>query len=366
MNENKRKVIWLLVFGMFVCVLCIQPVVAEDEDPEEDSGNNLSLPVIWSDGITKPLRGTLGEPNCIGDLWYVWYEVIDGNVVERVCNPLDQVNCPPNDVNWVEVYPQRDPNNNWQAESLTLIPGTPLKVDLIDWGDNLEAKDWTDKAIIRTETVLYQDISAAPMTGYEMIWLQGLGVDEVWGTTLNTYQSDLATVYSGCARLTIQQLLVYPYDVNHAPIPNEELGLVWDVNHWDGDVNTIGVTYLNSVVWVPSEGQDYASYSSEVNVKGKIIYGYNWNTRKQASGPGNYRITFSLDGSNPDIALNTVFDPEVTHIVLVEEDPDGGSEAHNTTGGGEAVIDYGNNLTYIDVTLVPRRGGGGPGGGKEE
>lgn len=365
MKAKKREVVWLLVFGMLLSVLCIQPAVGEEEEPE-DSGNNLSLPVIWSDDVNKPLRGTLGEPSCVGDFWYVWYEVIDGNVVEMVCNPVDQADCPPAGVDAVKVYPQRDPNNDWQAESLTLIPGTDpvLKVSLIDWGDNLEAKDWTDKAIIRTETVLYQDISLAPMTGYEMIWLEGLGTDEVWGTTLATYQSDLATVYSGCARLTIQELLVYPYDVNHAPIPNEELGLVWDVNHWDGD--GIGATYLNSVVWNPSEGQDYASYSSEVNVKGKVIYGYNWNTRKQADGPGHYRITFSLDDSNPEITLNTVFDPAVTQILLAEEDPNAGSENHNTTGGGEAVIDYVNNLTYIDVTLVPRRGGGGPGGGGEE
>jgi hypothetical protein len=139
-------------------------------------------------------------------------------------------------------------------------------VTFVDWGDNLEAKDWYYRSIIRTETVLYQDISALPMTAYEMIWLEGLGVDEVWGSTLNTYDSNDATVYTGCARLTIQQLELDEgesvYEIVQCgvddegepiycrvPIDNSVLGLTWNTatSEWEGDI--IGTTHFNSVVW---------------------------------------------------------------------------------------------------------------------
>ncbi|MCJ7692426.1 MAG: hypothetical protein MUO22_03290, partial [Sedimentisphaerales bacterium] len=62
-----------------------------------------------------------------------------------------------------------------------------------------------------------------------------------------------------------------------------------------------------------------------------------------------------MDDSNPDIQLNTVFD--TTEIMLVEEDPDSGDETSNETGGGIGVIDSVNNLTYIDVELLSKKGG---------
>jgi hypothetical protein len=367
MKMSKMNIMCFLLVGMFVVGFsCSQQVFAEDEE----GGNNLSLPVIWADGVTKVLRGTPGDTNSAGDYWMLWYEEdVNGDPVEMTCHPADG-DCPePLPAGAVEVYPQRDPLNDWQADSLLLDPAVdpPVDVTFVDWGDNLEAKNWYYRSIIRTETVLYQDISALPMTAYEMIWLEGLGVDEVWGSTLNTYDSNDATVYTGCARLTIQQLLVEPYqdtpDANHVPIPNSELGLTWNAatSEWEGD--NIGVTYFNSVVWEATGSQDYEVYSAEINVKGKVIYGYNWNTRVLSDGPGHYRITFSMDNSNPDIQLNTVFD--TTQVLLVEEDPDGGDEANNETGGGIGVIDYDNDLTYIDVLLLPKKGGGG-GGNKPE
>ena len=100
-------------------------------------------------------------------------------------------------------------------------------------------------------------------------------------------------------------------------------------------------------------------YSAEINVGGKVIYGYNWAVRHVNTGPGPYRITFSLD-SLPD--LNTYFTP-MTYVkpsdeVVTESDDDGGD-----TGGGVAYIDVENNLTYIDINIVPKETGGGGGGG---
>ena len=215
MKMNKMNIMCLLLAGMFVASLCCsQQVFAEDEE----GGNNLSLPVIWSDNVEKVLRGTPGDPNSDGDYWMVWYEMAaDGNEVEMTCHPAEGDCSDPLPVGAVEVYVQRDPLNDWQAQSLLLDPADPetLPVDVtyVDWGDNLEAKDWYYKSIIRTETILHKDISADPMLGYEMIRLEGLGIGEVWGTTLNIYDSNDATVYTGCARLTIQGLSVDPYEI---------------------------------------------------------------------------------------------------------------------------------------------------------
>jgi hypothetical protein len=384
MEMNKMNIMCFLLVGMFVVGFsCSQQVFAEDEE----GGNNLSLPVIWADGVTKVLRGTPGDTNSAGDYWMLWYEYdVNGDPVEMTCHPADG-DCPdPLPTGAVEVYPQRDPLNDWQADSLLLTPGVdpPVDVDFVDWGDNLEAKNWYYRAIIRTETILHKDISDALMTGYEMIWLEGLGVDEVWGSTLNTYESDDATVYTGCARLTIQQLLVDPYEMVtlerpaldengdpkldddgnpimeeydvRVPIDNTVLGLTWNptASEWEGTI--VGATHFNSVVWEATGSQDYEVYSAEINVKGKVIYGYNWNTRVLSDGPGYYRITFSMDDSNPDIDLNAVFD--TTEVMLTEE-VDGGDEANNETGGGIAVIDYDSDLSYIDVELLPKKGGGG-------
>jgi hypothetical protein len=383
MEMSKINIMCLLLVGMFVVSLCCsQQVFAEDEE----GGNNLSLPVIWADGVEKVLRGIpgVGNETSDGDFWYVWHEVIDGNDVEVTCHPAEG-DCPdtlPADA--VPVYPQRDLGNTWQADSLLLDPAVdpPVDVTFVDWGDNLEAKDWYYKSIIRTETILHQDISAAPMTGYEMIWLEGLGVDEVWGSTLNTYESIDATVYTGCARLTIQRLEldegeevyeIVECGVNEegepvycrVPIDNLRLGLTWNpvTSEWEqaeDPIIGIGTTHFNSVVWEATGSQDYEVYSAEINVKGKVIYGYNWNTRVLSDGPGYYRITFSMDGNGNDgaIQLNTVFD---TTEVLLTEEVDGGDEANNETGGGIAVIDHGNDLTYIDVLLKQKKGGGGGG-----
>ena len=95
---------------------------------------------------------------------------------------------------------------------------------------------------------------------------------------------------------------------------------------------------------------------------------------------GDYRITFSLDEtcgtdtSGATVTLNTFFeaasgdDPGTRILLPVEEDVTGGEiviaeEENNPTVGAEAVLDFINNLTYIDVRIL-ERGGGGGGGGK--
>ena len=86
-------------------------------------------------------------------------------------------------------------------------------------------------------------------------------------------------------------------------------------------------------------------------------------------------MTFSFDEScgadesGSPVYLNTYFDGKddngayITHILLPEEEEppeaevESGDETNNETGGGVAVIDRENNLTYMDVRILERTGG---------
>lgn len=130
---------------------------------------------------------------------------------------------------------------------------------------------------------------------------------------------------------------------------------------------------FNGSVHEGGDGPGY--YSAEINVKGKIIYGYTWNVRTLNDNTpvppaiiptpaGDYRITFSFDNNVVGLPLNTFFTPstqivvpletEVLTEVLAAEADDSGDE-----GGGTAILDFTNNLTYIDVRILERGGGGG-------
>jgi hypothetical protein len=315
------------------------------ESPEEEAaGNNLSYPVIWSEGISKTLRGTYGEANLIeAEIVYV-----DGE----------------------PVYPQQA-ESTWQAESLD-ASGNPVVVNWIDWGDNLESVDWYTRSMVRTEVVLIKDL-ATPMEQFEMKHISGWGIDELWGTTGEVLDSDQATVYSHGARLTIQKLGVERDD--------EQLDtLIWEPGEgWTEPagtaVNLINEPIYNMAVHEGGDGPGY--YSAEINVKGKVIFGYTWNVRNlndptDGTAAGDYRITFSLDETFDGTDLNTFFEEKVTEILMpIEEEgvaleavtleDEGGSSPE---GGGEAQIDFTNNLTYIDIRILERESGGGGGGGR--
>lgn len=303
--------------------------MAKPGESTEVTGNNLSFPVIWSDGptVTKLLRGTYGVSifngitfEADGDTWYV----------------------------------QGHPENEWQAQSDTAVVGVPVEVSTVDWGDNLEAKAWPAGSQIRVEMVLYKTLTN-PMNAYTMHIQDSTvsGTAEVWGTNTVIYPSYEATIYSGSARLVIQKLS----DRNK---PN--LSATWDPTKsmWVGD--DVGAPIVDVAAWNTVDGP--GGYSAEINVQGKLIYGYNWVTRdKSLYGAGDYRITFVLD-PNSGLPYNTDFDantkilqPAETEVIPLAE-PD--------LSGGTAYIDSEHNLTYIDVALSSEKGnkGGGQGGGQ--
>lgn len=389
----------LAVAGTPILVAAPGGVKGKPGGGEDSAGNNLSFPVIWAEGVEKPLRGEVGmEPLLQGAWWYWWgTEGTDPDVVPLSCppDPDDQTLCvdgnPPG-TGWVKAYLQKDLNNVWQAGSAN-GSASLVYVDWIDWGDNLESVDWYTRSQVRTEVVLFKDLDpATPMTEYEMRHVDGWGINEVHGLAYDPYDQEVlegpgvqATIYSPCARLTIQKLLVEREDPSLANLTwVPEMG-------WMG-ADLIKEPIFNMAVHEAGDGPGY--YSAEINVKGRIIYGYTWNVRRLndmeevppytvPTAAGDYRITFSFDeacGGVSLVSLNTSL-AQAEIIVPTEEELEAAEEVAATTpgypaiqeaddgsdtGGAVAVLDTVNNLTYIDVRINERsagKGGGNKGSG---
>jgi len=368
----------------------------------ETAGNNLSFPVIWAECVQKILPGTPGmTPILNGEWWYSWgSNGADPNITPASCPPdPDESNLvlnpeglsfcddgiensltilagtpdADNPLPLAKAYLQKDPNNVWQAGSADWS-AAPLNVHWIDWGDNLESVDWYTRSQVRTEVVLFQDL-ATPMSEYLMRHTSGWGIDEVHGMEASLEDvpamgsGTQATIYSHCARLTIQKLLVDREDTRLAD-------LIWDPveSNWtepEGYIDDLIRPHIfNGSVHEGGDGPGY--YSAEINVKGRIIYGYTWNVRKlnditgvPATAAGDYRITFSFDETCGTVGLNTYFvdgttqilvplEEEIVEQVVLAESEDSGDE-----GGGKGVLRGDLNLTYMDVRILERGGGGG-------
>jgi len=363
----------------------------------ETAGNNLSYPVLWAEGVTKTLRGTAGVgPLLAGEWWYQWgTNGTDPDVTPAACapdpdndafcddglpgtyGPEPGVPAADNPLPLAKAYVQKDALNEWQAGSMD-VSAERLNVHWIDWGDNLESVDWYTRSQVRTEVVLFQDL-LEPMLEYQMRHTSGWGIDEVHGLAADLDGTALlgpgtsATVYSPCARLTIQKLTVERGE--------PELDrLVWvpTVGWTDPGVEPedvlIRTPIFNKPVYEAGDGPGY--YNAEINVKGRIIYGYTWNVRQlNDDGAGDYRITYSFDQACGTVDLNTFFVDGTTQIIvpLEEEVLAAAAEAESEPGGGAVGVlvpaefdELGNlvggNLTYIDVRILERGGGGGGGG----
>lgn len=310
----------------------------------ETPGNNLSFPVLWSDGVAKVLPGSSGVEKFEGAYWYYWLGA-DGS--ELTCDPTGRTPgyiCPdPLPEAYETVYLQQDANNSWQAASA--IPAAETAITGVDWGDNLEARNWPAGSKIRTEVVLFKTLET-PMTGYTMRHLYGQGTSEMWGTNTVTYDSLEATLYSHCVRYVIQA-------VNRSTAAD----LVWTSdNQWAGP--GAGSVIFSGRTW--NEGSSAATYSAELNIPGKIIYGYNWNTRRLPAG--DYRLTFHLDGDSCapfGVTLNTTFEGATIRLpVEVEAALAAASREAEPSGGGVAAVDAVSELTYIDITLTSKSGSG--------
>jgi len=318
--------------GLLASPLMLSPGMAAEE---ETAGNNLAVPVLWSeDGYTVALRGAMDAPTLTG------------------------ATAPCSEMASTTAALQQEESNTWQADNL-LAAGN--QVTTVDWGDNLESKDWRVGQMLRVETGLYSDVSSAPMTGYEMCYVSGSGQTEKWGAVLGssgdavTYESPEAMVYTAGARLTIQRI-----DADATP--------VWDpVTHqWTGA--GVATPVYNGALHEGTTGGTN-SFGAEINVSGKLVYGFIWQTSGLFNGE--YRLTFSLDdaidafpGSGTSLATASI--RTSTEAATLAMGPGGGMGGGGMGGGGHgggggggedegsgntAVVVPGSELTYIDVAL---------------
>ncbi len=392
----------LLKFTVFFCVLALMvpsASLAKGGKPGEPSaGNNLSYPVIWAEGVAKALPGMPEMvPQLGGAYWYWWgTEGVDPDVVPLSCAPdPDDIAFCDNGITGtvgdipgvgyedalVKAFLQKDFANVWQAGSADWS-AAPVNVHWIDWGDNLESVDWYTRSQVRTEVVLFQDL-VEPMLEYEMRHVDGWGIDEVHGLAADKGNNapmlgpgTRATVYSNCARLTIQKLLVLRDDPLLADlvwVPQEG----WKEPEEYPGLPLINEPIFNKAVYDAGDGPGY--YSAEINVKGRVIYGYTWSVRKlndptgtPPTAAGDYRVTFSFDGTCGTTTLNTYFIDGVTQIMVpletvVEASIEAEVSAEEEPGGGAVAVlvpaqydEFGNliggNLTYIDVRILERGG----------
>lgn len=403
-----------LVAGLVASSLIMAPASSAEEPTTP--GNNLAFPVLWSEADYQlPLRGVPGEPT------------IDGQ----------QLACDEESIGTTENGAiQKDEGNTWQADTL-VAPGN--SVANVDWGDNLEAKDWRVGQVVRVETALYADVSTAPMTGYEMCYISGSGQTEVWGAQVQSggggmdtmrdpmvtsrtgkpdvpgkpknpgegitdpegdvtnepvdestsdqngeassdeqgqsqdgsltemveepkadalveFESTEAMVYSAGARLTIQRI-------------DEGADPTWDATQrrWVG--TGVADPVFNGAVHERTE-EGPGSYGAEINVSGKLVYGYVWRTEGLFNGE--YRVTFSLDGAIGDFPgtgtslAGATIRPSAEEVITAADisalaqgsgsgSGSGGGHGGGTDGeegGNSAVVLDADNLSFIDVALT--------------
>jgi hypothetical protein len=245
---------------------------AQGEEP--DSGvNYLAYPVTIVDGTFTP-PGAVGVPLGGGA-----YTVVDGE-------------------NW---YHQKDPLNSWRAE--TASPGFASAYG-VTWGDNLQ-QTWGVGSRIRIETSFWNYTN---LVGYEMLYLSGEGVTEVWGSNLQSYVPGIGSIYTSSATLMIKQV----EDSSGQPVDSTVFGPI--------------------------------AYGAEINVGGKLIYGDQWSTKGLTAGVYQVIVTVGsgvdLGGATPnhgsiDSATQT------SHLVTLTDNRggsggggSGGGKPDNPGGGG--------------------------------
>lgn len=331
-EEEKMKMILFkaVVLSLVILLASTSSVLAKNgppSPPEEPTGvNNLSVPVIFAEGIG--LKGGLiavqtdaansGLPRS-----FAYPETVNMTDAYATICSIDLTGDKIYDLVDTKVWLQKT-DTQWQAEFGLGNQGNAVPVNL-DWGDNLTSVKYYTNSIIRMENVMFQN-EASGLYGYEMGWVEGQGVDEVWGTTGTLVPSMQATVFSQNARLTIQRL------ENGAPTGP----VIFDEAIYEGYA-------------LPDS--DTNKYSGEINVGGKLIYGHVFRCRDYGMVAGTYRITFSIDKQGTDLNGN-----ETSGNVVFQGTMD--SNAINITGE-ELQNNFPNSAaaSYIDIAIYPAKGG---------
>jgi len=291
---------------------------------EEGVGNNLSWPVIFADGhgmtglpvtVDAGLRPTAAEGITVTGLPFF----APGNVADYNQGGTD--------------YFMQKGANTWQAEWLD--GSAALQSAEVKWGDNLTHHTFSTHGMIRVETSL-SAIAATEMTGYTMTHLYGRGPTEMQGTDGSTAAYTPA-LYTVTARLRIEKL------------DNETMEPVYLA--FDGSVAD----------GLQSEGP--GSYGAEVNVGGKVVYGFNLRVKDLGIPTGIdkygwWRLTFSLDES---ASVGGASVPRGLSL-----DRLGGAESETEEElTYTPTLDTAGQRSVLEIWIASASGGGGGGGSHE-
>ena len=281
---------------------------------EETTGNNLSVPAIFAEGIgvtglpiatETGLRPTTEEGITVGALPFFF----DGN----------QPDC--------STFYCQGGANVWQAQ---WVDGSTLGMQSAEvvWGDNLTHHAFNTHSMLRVEVRLAA--SGVTMTGFNMPYALGEGSTEIQGTD-GTTAPMVPYIYATTPRLIIQKL----DDVTREPIWTAFDGAVWQKYGTDGP----------------------GGFGAEVNVGGALIYGYNFVIR-DLPVPGDlhkygwWRITFQLDDAGTVGGASVPRNVSLDRLgVSEEEEPPMFAPQ----------LDTSKQRSWLDIQVTSASGGGGGG-----
>lgn len=353
---------------------------------EEAAGNNLSYPAVFL-GAPIAMPGTEGTTSLLGAFGVTWSygcAVPDGEYANTSCVTVNpdgtftamtleacQVVCGEG-VTIDRIYWQKT-SDSWQANHLDNVLPTVAAVTAayFDWSDNLESVAWSASSTVRVESIPFVELATLdpePQVGYGMWHVFSQGPDEVWGLRTSdatppvpyTYVGAYGTVQGAGARLTFTKLET---GVGLQTQPPDTSGLAWDpaTGKWDNaPQNTV------------------TAANAELNVGGKVIFGYNWNLKRftMLSGvekAGWWRLTFSTENNTIQFTNATITTPPPADVPALPTltsfkgdlvralGADGIVEPMEETGEPlfAPVVDATNHITYIDIYLKAAKGGGG-------
>jgi len=277
-------------------------------------GNNLSYPVVFTEGIgltglavtTDPGVRPTAEENILVDQLPFWYA---GNVAD-----------------YNDTYYLQQGTNTWQAEWLD-GSGAGMQQAEVAWGDNLTGVEFNTHQNIRIEVVL-NDFSGRQLSGFNMTALYGTGETEMQGTD-GTTALFTPTLYSVMPRIIIEKL----DDTTREPVLKVFEGTIYGAFGGDGP----------------------GSFTAEVNVSGKLIYGYNLMIQN-LTFPGDlhkygwWRVTFQLDDNGQVGGA-----PVGRNVALAALSPGAGGRMFPPQ------LDQATNTTWVDFNVKSASGGGGGG-----
>jgi hypothetical protein len=310
------------------CATCILELPGGGIWRVEGLGNNLSVPMLFSEGrglsglvvteaVTEfPLFDNTGlrTPTVVkvdGETVYtdpadIFNDAVEGDITTHPLLFEDDL-IPAFDVATMsftgeEAYAQGT-ESTWQADWLDGVSETQY-VDA-KWGDNITGHQWTaNQDVLRVEVNLTQDVTPDTMTGFDMISLFGGKYAEFMGATGETSETTSRVVYSPHARLQIEKM---NYTDPEAP------------ETWEG-IGVVGEPLQDHAVWENyfiADSDSTFRFGSEINGAGSLTYGYVWMVKNDQVTPGWYRLILRFD---PIADCTTTVAPVV--VAAVESEPE--------------------------------------------